>query len=347
MCVYVTSHSRADDSRARRATTPWHERENSLYLGLMRFIQAPYHSLLLCSFLATASACGGGGADDDGIAGSDGGTVADAGVANADAGTEDYTSLITGTWTKGPGSDSYWCTYLNIEEDMYITGLQAIAPLGTHHTVLSVAENDTGPNREEACGVNTIAEQLVYASGVGTDPYDLPEGVAMKLSAGQTLQLQLHLFNVSDQTLEGTSGISVKLKPASEVENIAEFVFAGTFQFAIPGDGTDHTASGRCTIADAGTIFTLWPHMHQVGKHMTISHNGEMKLDTPYDFNEQRMYPVAPFAVAPGDSIDVGCTWNNPQGNATKFFGDASNDEMCFGGFYRYPATGSAAFCTQ
>ena len=305
-------------------------------------------SFLLSCLLATSVACGDGD-NDDGTASSDAaaGTVADAGATGADAGTDGFTSLITGTWSKGPGSDSYWCTYLNIEEDMYITELQAVAPLGTHHTVLSVSETYNGPNKEEACGVNTIAEQLVYASGVGTEPYALPEGVAMKLSAGQTLQLQLHLFNVSDQTLAGTSGIGVKVTPAEDVQNIAEFVFAGTFAFAIPGNGVDYTATGRCTIDNPGTIFTLWPHMHQVGTHMTISHNGDMKLDTPYDFNEQKMYPITPFEVAQGDSIDVGCTWNNPQGNATKFFGDASNDEMCFGGFYRYPATGSAAFCTD
>jgi len=222
-----------------------------------------------------------------------------------------------------------------------------MAPLGTHHTVLSVSNNYDGPNKEEACNVSTIAEQLLYASGVGTDDYDLPPGVGLKVSAGQTIQLQLHLFNVSDSDLSGTSGTRVKLAAESEIQNIAEFVFAGTYQIAVPGDGVDHSATGRCSIADAGTVFTLWPHMHQVGTHMKIEHNGQTKLDTPYSFNEQKMYPISSFAVSPGDNIDVTCTWNNPQGNATKFFGDGSNDEMCFGGFYRYPATGGATFCTQ
>lgn len=302
----------------------------------------------LTSLSLVAFACSGGDSTGQ-SSGADGGSVVDGGGQDGvDAGSSDgYTDLITGTWSKPPGPDTYWCTYLTIEEDTYITAFEAVAPLGTHHTVLSVAEGYNGPNKEEFCGANTIAEQLIYASGVGTDQYELPEGVAIKVSAGQTLLLQLHLFNVSDTTLEGTSGTRVKLTTESEVDNVAEFLFAGTFQFAIPGNGLDHTAEGQCTIADAGTVFTLWPHMHQVGKHMVIDHNGETKLDTPYSFDEQKMYPVTPFAVAPGDTIGVTCTWNNPQGSGTKTFGDASQDEMCFGGFYRYPATGQQPFCVQ
>jgi len=57
------------------------------------------------------------------------------------------------------------------------------------------------------------------------------------------------------------------------------------------------------------------------------------------------MYPITPVSVTAGQKLNVSCTWNNPQGNGPKTFGDGSDDEMCFAGVYRYPATGADAFC--
>ncbi len=90
-------------------------------------------TLLSLSFAAALIACGGGSGDGEGSPADAGeNPVTDAAPGSADAEPGDYTTLITGTWSKEPGSDSYWCTYLTVDEDVYITGLEAIAPLGTH-----------------------------------------------------------------------------------------------------------------------------------------------------------------------------------------------------------------------
>lgn len=60
--------------------------------------------------------------------------------------------------------------------------------------------------------------------------------------------------------------------------------------------------------------------------------------DRPYDFNEQRQFPVNMLALEGGDSLDVECTYENTTDRMVKF-GESSLDELCFIGLYRFPLT--------
>lgn len=278
-------------------------------------------------------ACGDDGAGDGPDDAADAAIEADSGGRGGGA----WTELVTGTWELAPGNESYWCARLTVPETMWISGFRALAPTGTHHTVLTVADGG-GSDGEQGCGPGTNEDAMLFASGVGTDDYNFPEGVAVELEAGQQLLLNLHVYNVTDAPLSGTSGVEVRTIAESEVEHRAEMVFAGTVAFSIPGSGEDYQASGACTFEQRATVLNLWPHMHQLGVHMTVDHDGDVLLDEPYSFEEQRNYPIEPRVVEPGQSLRVTCTWNNPAGNDDVRFGDSSDTEMCFVGFYRYPA---------
>jgi hypothetical protein len=301
---------------------------------------------LIALLVSTSIACGGSdGGDPSGADAAVGDS--DGSMGQPDSGVPDgYEELISGAWNKAPGSDSYYCVWKTLEEDTYINSFAAIAPLGTHHTVLSIANDPPSPNGEGACNTATIGEQLLYASGVGTEPLNLPEGVALKVAAGTTIHLQLHLFNASDSELSGISGTSIRTIPQAEVQHEAEFFFAGTLSFSIPPNGQDYTANGSCAVEADGNLVALWPHMHLIGKHMKVTLEGTELHNAPYDFNEQKFYGMdAPIAVKQGDQIGVECTWNNT-GDSTVTFGEGdSTDEMCFSGFYRYPKVGSDPFC--
>jgi hypothetical protein len=271
---------------------------------------------LLATLLLVAMGCGGeSGGDPDG--GSQPGDP-DAGEISGE-----WRTLIESSWELGPGTEDYWCERLTVEEDMYIVSFRAIAPLGTHHTVLTVGN----PTREDGgyrCDAGTNANAMIYGSGVGTNPLAFPEGVAMRVSAGQQLVLNLHLFNTSDATITGTSGTEVILVPAVP-----------------PGESTQ---SGRCTMNGNVTVFSVAPHMHQLGTHMRVvarpSSGDVTLLDEPYDFYEQSTYPIDPIALSQGDRIEVHCTYDNDTGSSVGF-GDSSDEEMCFAGVYRYPAHGA------
>ncbi len=313
---------------------------------------APVRSTGPVSFLlAAASAslilgCGGAGAADDG-ADPDAATGPDASIdATVPTG---YTRLIGRTWSLAAGqADTYRCVRLTVLADTYITAFQAQAPLGTHHTVLTVRPAQAGTDGEYSCAAGSLDMNMLYASGVGTDVFELPAGVGLQVKAGQQINLNLHLFNASDQAIAGESVILVKSQPTPP-PILAEMMFAGTVSINVPV-GATRTVNGGCTLP-AGvhqSVFALWPHMHQYATHQTVElvkagvtttlHDGA------YAFVEQYYYRQNPVvAIDGGDQLKVACTYTNT-GNRPLTFGDSSNNEMCFTGMYVYPARGTGLF---
>jgi hypothetical protein len=301
-----------------------------------------------------APACGGGGSGNPG--GDDDDPPADAADTLPDSPDPPpgYIRLIGRTWSLQPGDfDTYRCVRVTIPEDMYITNIVAQAPVGTHHTVLSIAGGNgtTGPDGEQNCGVSTIGMNMLYASGVGTSPLDFPEGVGIKISAGEQVHLNLHLFNATDNPISGESAILVKAQ-STPPPTLAEMVFAGTFNIFLPSSPNPQTVRGGCTANAPYTLFAVWPHMHQIATHQKVTHiRGGTELavlhDQAYQFAEQEYYLQAPeISVLAGDRIGVECTYLNNTGQLVTF-GDSSNQEMCFAGLYRYPASSSDKFCAN
>jgi hypothetical protein len=320
---------------------------------------------IACGLFMAVAACGndGTGNNPDG-----GGSGSDGGSAGMDAFVPEpgYTKLISRTWTVPPGSaDTYKCVRVTLTEDTWLTNIMAQAPLGTHHTVLSIASGNgtAGPDGEQDCGVGTLGMVMLYASGVGTSPLDFPTDVGVKIPAGSQIHLNLHLFNASDELLTGESGIWVKQQPtAPPIE--AEMVFAGTTSIFLPAPQNGNppqpqTVSGGCTATAlpddptrAFTLFAIWPHMHVIATHqkveLTRGGNTMTLHDMPFHFEEQNYYKKDPMVeVLPGDQIRVTCTYLNTTGQLVTI-GDGSNQEMCFSGLYRYPARNAGLFqCSQ
>jgi hypothetical protein len=296
---------------------------------------------VLSSILAVALlGCGSDGMNTGDVDGGGGG---------ADAATNpgEWKTLIARDWTLAPGTEQYRCSIITVTEDTYITGFRAIDPIGTHHTVVTV--QDSGTNGDFNCDPGTLADEMIFASGVGTDNLEFPEGVAFKVEAGRKILLNLHLYNLGDAAINGNSGTEIKTIPAAEVQQEAEVTFAGTFVISLPPN-TESSATGRCNFTQDATVMTIWPHMHQLGTHMKVVHEaaaGDVVLhDKAYSFDEQVNYNITPTMVKAGESVRAECTWNNTTGS-TVIFGDSSDKEMCFAGLYRYPRSGENIFCGQ
>jgi hypothetical protein len=291
-------------------------------------------------------ACGGdddGGGGDTGDNGDNGGEPDGGGGGGPDADLPDgFETLLTVDWTipppQGPDPDVYFCGRLTVPDDMLLAGFSTISPLGTHHLVLSVGPPD-GPDGQSECSFIQNQGTLLFASGVGTDEFLFPDGVALPVQAGQQLFLNVHTFNASTHDISGTSGVAVK--KVEQADTLAEFTFAGTFDIHIEAGDPNPQASGTCPIEQPATILNWWPHMHQLGEHMTIDINTTNVHNEDFFFEEQINYPTER-QVSPGDQIHVTCDYK--QSDVDVDFGDSSNKEMCFAGFYRYPARGQA-FC--
>ena len=158
--------------------------------------------------------------------------------------------------------------------------------------------------------------------------------------------VNLHLFNVGDQALGGTSGVWIRRVPKAQVMQEAEVVLAGPLALTIPPGTT--TLTGRCTMQKAVTLFSLNPHMHQLGTHMKVTAHsaiaGDRVLhDQAYDFTHQLLYQVTPVQLAQGDRVSIECTYRNGT-TRTVSWGDSTLDEMCFAGLGLYPAFGAGGF---
>lgn len=311
-------------------------------------------AILLCALLV---ACGGNpGGDDDNPPGDGPNPNVDSAVI-----PEGYVRLMGRTWSlPAPTSstpDEYRCVRFTPTEDMYITSIQAQAPAGTHHTVLSIAGSNgtAGPDgNDDGCDFSSLGMVMLYASGLNESKLDFPTDVGLKITAGQQLHLNLHLFNATDNAIAGDTAILVKAQP-DPTPILAEMAFAGRFQIVVQA-GTQMapkttTLTGGCNNTKNFTTFAVWPHMHKLGTHQRVSvvrgGTTTMLHDGPYDFQEQNYYLQSPmFDVMAGDRINVECTWVNPGGTVT--FGESSNQEMCFSGFYRFPAQNDGLFeCTD
>lgn len=260
-----------------------------------------------------------------------------------------WKTIITGDWTLQPGTESYTCARLTIDEELWVNGFEAINPLGTHHTLLTMGAADA-PDGVTDCSVRELHSLEIFGSGVGTDPLSLPEGVAIHVDKGTQLLLNLHLFNTGDQVLKGISGTRIRTIPQSDVEHVAEAVLAGTINLDIPpGETTVHT--GYCTMSGDSTLIAVAPHMHQIGIHEKVvaqtSTQGDVVIhDAPYSFDEQSFHLIDPLRMAKGDKLRVECTHQNTTAHDIKF-GESSLSEMCFAGIYRYPSYGGFFICAD
>jgi hypothetical protein len=259
-----------------------------------------------------------------------------------------WKTLISGEWTMRPGTEGYTCVRQTVQEDFFVDGFEAINPLGTHHTLLTMGEPNL-PDGLSPCNAGANHSLSVFGSGVGTDVLEFPKGVALKITKGTQLLLNLHLFNTGTEGLSGTSGTRVRTVAESDVVHIAEGLLAGKLALDIPaGQTTTHV--GYCSMSSDVTLFAVAPHMHQLGIHEKAvaesSIAGEVTLmDEPYDFNEQSYRLIDPVAMARGDRVRVECTHRNTTSKRVTF-GESTLSEMCFAGVYRFPADGSPLICS-
>jgi hypothetical protein len=236
---------------------------------------------------------------------------------------------------------------LTATTDQWITAIHPIAPTGTHHTVLMLGPPD-GPDGDTECD-SSLVKPSIYASGVGTEALVLPDGVAIKVAAGQQLLLNLHLFNASDNPITGTSGIEVKLAEPTGIAQEAGAVLAGKDEGLIVKPGTT-TQTGTCTLPAGTTLFALAPHMHLLGVHLKVTYQApapQVIYDQDYTFDGQR-YVLLPSALTSDgtNQLTVECTYTNPSGSPVRF-GEHTTQEMCYALTLVYPAPSGRGSCNR
>ena len=262
--------------------------------------------------------------------------------------TGEWTRLINQKWRLDPGTEGYWCKRVTVASDVFIHAFRSAAPTGTHHTTLG---KDPGPDGTFRCSGFSTGTELVYGSGVGSSETVFPEGVAVRIKAGDQLLLNVHVFDTSSEVLSGDSGIEVIALDPGSVKEEAALVLAGLAGGleVVPGKSTQ---TGRCTLPADTTAFSVGSHMHTRGVHQRVTVHfatGDVAtlLDRDYDFGEQVSYPLEPpVLLLKGAFIEVECSYSNPTAS-TLFFGESTNNEMCYAGIYHYPRFQAGSTCVR
>jgi hypothetical protein len=269
-------------------------------------------------------------------------------------------TLISGDYSLAAGQEKFLCVRKTIQSDLLISEITPVNGLATHHEVLGIDTTGSNPDGVADCNTgqefNVFEWKMIFASGVNSPPLTIPDGAALKVSAGQQVVFQMHVLNATQQAVNSSASIAVKLLPAGASADEAQMILAGPIpDHRVTADipvGVN-TVQGKCTLKADTHYFAVFPHMHQIGTHIavtaTVGGAAQTLYDNDYMFNNQDFKEWAPIAMASGDTVGVTCTYDNETGAPVQF-GQSSTQEMCYAISYFYPPlpTGSFGdFCTN
>jgi hypothetical protein len=238
-----------------------------------------------------------------------------------------------------------------VDHDVWFKSITAVPGQGIHHQVLGVDPDKAKPDGIAPCTADTTTWYLLFAAGIGSPPLNLPDGVAGLIPAGAQVVVQLHLLNASMSAISANAVLDFTASAPVDTAHQAQLILAGppaepNVTPSIPV-GVGQQVTGKCTLSSASHVFAVFPHMHQIGKHMkidlTVGGATQTLSNADFNFNEQTLVNVPPIAVNAGDRISVACTYDNNTAAPVQF-GPSSTQEMCYAITYLYPPVTPGAF---
>ena len=169
--------------------------------------------------------------------------------------------------------------------------------------------------------------------------YTFPDGVALLIPAGSSLDLNSHYVNKTNAVMKGEAQINLYTVDKSTVQRVVQALDLGNSNLSIP-------ANNRVTITKSFTfdrprkVLTLTSHMHKLGEKFVIKINGGPRngevVYTSTDWEHPEIITFkTPLDLKKGEGLTSEITYNNPTSNAVRF-GLTSEDEMgiIFGYYY-------------
>lgn len=274
----------------------------------------------------------------------------------------------------GPtGSDLFRCMVLptNLPEDVFVTAVDVRPgnPRIVHHAVLFFdtsgqarkldnrererakkdTELDRGPGYSVMMGLGFLPSMtepppLLGAWAPGQMPRFLPDGVGSALPKGADLVVQMH-YNRSGRAEKDRTqiGLYFARKP---VRRLQAFGVIAPF-LKVPAGAARHRVQGHITVDQDCTLYSVFPHMHLIGKEITVTFTPPdgptrtLVAIKDWDFNWQGDYFLKePLRVKAGTRFDIEGFFDNSASNpANPFrpprdvsFGLHTTNEMCLAG---------------
>lgn len=267
------------------------------------------------------------------------------------------------------GPDNYRCFVLPTEfkEDAYVTLSQVRPgnPAVIHHvevyvvpeargvatiTKLDAADPDYGfDNPIAGLGLPEDAGYVIYTWVPGGTTLPTPDGVAYKIPKGAKIVLEVH-YHRSGRPETDLSTIGMTFARST----IDRTIHRGSItpdldKLVLPPGQARIPISASQTLSHDLTFYGVFPHMHQLGKEMHLwaekpdGAKVEMVWVQDWDFNWQQTYRYKePMRLPKGTRIRLEAIFDNSALNPRNpnrpprevRYGEATNEEMCFGFLY-------------
>jgi hypothetical protein len=219
----------------------------------------------------------------------------------------------------------------------------AAGALRLHHATLYAVAADF-PDGPVACDGMPPGSVGLHVWSPGGSDLVLPSDTGLVLPVEtRRFVVEAHTIRVGTGPLE--DGRVTLCRGPSEPTHLAALMAAGA---PVPAIRPMHveTSEATCTLAGDVHLWSVWPHMHLVGKAITVSlldsDAGTTPLVNvwPWNFHTQRTYPLSVDAHG-GDRIDTRCTWQNTT-DAYVLPGPLTENEMCNVVLIGWPAQNAA-----
>ncbi|MEZ4405872.1 MAG: hypothetical protein R3A52_05300 [Polyangiales bacterium] len=216
-----------------------------------------------------------------------------------------------------------------------------------HHLILFSTASRPAAGEVFDCDGNMPRDARFIAGWApGNQGTVLPSDVGLELPGeGEWFILQTHYWNNTLDAADDASGIEMCTTDAPRPHTAAVH-WLGTLNIAIPPRSTGYETEGWCTPAATEPIHVLGStaHMHRNGTALRSEvHRGgsAARMDTltdvtDYSFDAQVSRP-SDLVIMPGDRLRTVCRYDNVS-SATVFFGERTEDEMCFNFVLAWPA---------
>jgi peroxiredoxin len=207
---------------------------------------------------------------------------------------------------------------------------------------------DCGPGYSAAMGLGfRPTEGKVGGLGgwaPGNVAHYLPEGYGHFLPKGADVIVQVHYHRDGRAEKDRTSIGLYFAKDAGKMQPFKSVVLPGRF-LAIPPGKERFRVEGSLEIMQECTLHSVMPHMHMLGREITVTLTPPDGKKTTlvaikdWDYNWQESYFFKePIAVKPGTRVAVEAYYDNSEGNPNNpfnppkwvKFGEQTTDEMCY-----------------
>lgn len=206
------------------------------------------------------------------------------------------------------------------------------------------------PGYESFGGPGFAPSGSIGGWSVGNTPRPLPNEMGRYLQKGSDLVMEVHYHpSGKEETDQSSVGLYFIDKPIeqslTEPGKVVRAFWMANYELDLPPGESDYRRSTTYTLPKDVTLVGIVPHMHLLGKMMTVT--ATLPDDTQktlvevvdWDFNWQdEYYYERPFVLPAGTRLDVEASYDNSPENPANpsspprrvTWGDETTDEMLF-----------------